>query len=313
MANIEHITVGDTTYDIKDSQILTNLIDNVGTGSVRHVEAVSSSNPYAFAEGNGTTAVGRYSHAEGYNTTASGDYSHAEGCSTTASGYYSHAEGWNTTALAAYSHAEGYNTVASVEAAHAEGYYAVAPNYYSSSYGSGTLSTDYQTAIGTYNATSASLFVLGNGTASNSRSNAFEIDGSYTNNSSQKIGYRFTKSRTSDISTTSGTAKAVLTVTELTAGIWLVAYGVRFEGDNKGVRRMNFVNTSGSSDINYQLYNAGNSITQLQATKFITVSTDNEPWYLNAYQTSGSSLNVLSASTTTSQAITYVAAIKISA
>ena len=301
MANIDTLNVGNTSYTICDpNKTITNFVDGSYTGSVQNT---------------GSTVNGSYACAYGDQTIASAR-SHAEGYFTTASGYYSHAEGWNTTALAAYSHAEGYNTVASVEAAHAEGYYAVAPNYYSSSYGSGTLSTDYQTAIGTYNATSASLFVLGNGTASNSRSNAFEIDGSgdiYTNNSSQKIGYRFTKSRTSDISTTSGTAKAVLTVTELTAGIWLVAYGVRFEGDNKGVRRMNFVKTSGSSDVNYQLYNAGNSITQLQATKFITVSTDNEPWYLNAYQNSGSSLNVLSASTTTSQAITYVAAIKISA
>ncbi len=87
---------------------------------------------------------------------ASGKYSHAEGSNTTASGHSSHAEGNNTTASGDYSHAGGYHTTANQK---------------------------YQTVIGAYNTYNGSennkidkLFVVGNGTDNNNRSNAFIVD-----------------------------------------------------------------------------------------------------------------------------------------
>ena len=287
MANIEHITVGDTTYDIKDSQILTNLIDNVGTGSVRHVEAVSSSNPYAFAEGNGTTAVGRYSHAEGYNTTASGDYSHAEGCSTTASGYYSHAEGWNTTASAAYSHAEGYNTVASGLASHAQGYYT-------------TASSSSQFVCGKYNIVDSSGkfgFIVGNGTTSSNRHNEFAVDWTgkiyidrlRCNDTNFYYGY-IVNSAATTVSTVGTTAKAVTSVT-LCGGIWICWCGVRVTGAGGKYLRASLETTSGSSAANVQLPTTTSSSAnnQIQFCKILYLDSS-ETYYLNVQVGQSSSL-----------------------
>ena len=97
------------------------------------------------------------SHAEGRSTTASGTDSHAEGRSTTASGTDSHAEGSNTTASGDYSHAEGYYTTAS-SYQHAGG------RYNSNTTGPASVSS-----------TTGSIFVLGKGTSSSARSNAFRI------------------------------------------------------------------------------------------------------------------------------------------
>ena len=87
---------------------------------------------------------------------ASGDYSHAEGLSTRTLGNYSHAEGSITTASGHYSHAGGYHT---------------------------TANQTYQTVVGKYNTykeeennKTDKLFVVGNGTDNNKRSNAFIVD-----------------------------------------------------------------------------------------------------------------------------------------
>lgn len=115
---------------------------------------------YSVAEGNGTTASALGSHAEGgninvsgvwYYLTASGNYAHAEGCATTASGRHSHSEGYLTTASGDWSHAQNRHTIADQSS---------------------------QTAIGKYNTANINnnLFVIGNGTADDSRSNAFTVD-----------------------------------------------------------------------------------------------------------------------------------------
>ena len=97
-------------------------------------------------------ASGDRSHAEGDSTTASGDRSHAEGYSTTASGYASHAEGESTTASGDSSHAEGLGTIAAGHNQHVSGKYNVEDE-----------NGDY-------------ALIVGNGTGSNARSNAFAID-----------------------------------------------------------------------------------------------------------------------------------------
>ena len=113
---------------------------------------------YSTAEGGLTTASGNYSHTEGNQTTASGGYSHAEGFSTKASGKSSHAEGTATTASGDYSHAEGCNTTAGNIASHASGHFNV------------NMKTggDVSNTVGT-------AFVIGNGTGTNARSNAFSV------------------------------------------------------------------------------------------------------------------------------------------
>lgn len=117
---------------------------------------------------------------------ASGDYSHAENFKSTASGYSSHAEGLNTVASGYGTHTEGANTVANGAYAHAEGYYTEANGVQSHVEGEGTIASGRnQHVSGSYNiADTTSLVIVGNGTASNIKSNAYKLtkngDGYYS-------------------------------------------------------------------------------------------------------------------------------------
>ena len=157
---------------------------------------------YASAMGNGTTASGNESTAMGYDTTASGEASTAMGYSTTAStqastamgklttasGDYSTAMGKLTTASGDYSTAMGYSSTASGSRSTAMGQSTTASATFSTAMGLGTTASDYSsTVIGQYNSsgssatsansfsTSAPAFVIGNGTASNAKSDAFKV------------------------------------------------------------------------------------------------------------------------------------------
>ena len=128
-----------------------------------------SSNYYAcHAEGRKTIAAGsQCSHAEGYATESLGFCSHAEGNSTVATGSQAHAEGYKTEARGGQSHSEGYRTEARGNYSHASGYYSIANG-------------DFQMVIGRYNSESATggngdFFIIGAGSSSDSRSNAFRI------------------------------------------------------------------------------------------------------------------------------------------
>ena len=162
------------------------------------VEAVDSYNG-AHSEGYDTLAFNS-AHAEGYRTTAYGETSHAEGAATTASGGYSHAQGYATTASGSSSHAEGFWSVAAVNCAHAEGYYTSALGARSHAEGDRTVASGmgshvqgyYTTGetylidvIGRYNkvnsgtsgayTASNNAFVIGNGSSSSNKSNAFRV------------------------------------------------------------------------------------------------------------------------------------------
>jgi hypothetical protein len=137
------------------------------TGSTEgcHVEGYG-----CYTEDLGTTEhYGLYAHAEGYQSHAGGDYSHAEGYQTVASGAYSHAEGRETVARSFGSHASGYQTVA-------RGEYSFAAGIGTNAYGSGL--TVPQFACGKYNTTNntTSLFVVGNGTSTSTRSDLLKVD-----------------------------------------------------------------------------------------------------------------------------------------
>lgn len=147
--------------------------------------ATKATGALSHAEGFSTEASGSYAHAEGGNTVASVTYSHAEGHGTTASGYCSHAEGCYATVSGAYSHAEGYYTTVSDYYSHAEGYYTTASGGFSHAGGVCTTALELNTAIGKYNtestttasitATTGDAFIIGNGTDSDSLSNAFRV------------------------------------------------------------------------------------------------------------------------------------------
>jgi hypothetical protein len=151
----------------------------IASGKYSHAEGYNAkaTGSYAHAEGCDTSAAYNYTHAENYHTYAFGLASHAEGNETKATGSYAHAEGDGSTASNSASHTEGYHTSASSTAAHAEGYCSTASGKYSHAGGFYTIAnTENQTAIGIYNATVADgLFIVGNGTATNARSNAMYV------------------------------------------------------------------------------------------------------------------------------------------
>jgi len=113
-----------------------------------------------------TPFLDSYASLYGYGY-ASGSYSHTEGNSAKAIGSYSHAEGKYTVSSGEASHAEGFATLASGDYSHAAGFY---------TYAKGA----YQSVVGQYNQTSSvdSAFIVGNGTATNARSNLVFAAGS---------------------------------------------------------------------------------------------------------------------------------------
>lgn len=102
---------------------------------------------------------GRCAMAEGIGTTASGIASHSEGNGTIASGNVSHTEGESTEATGESSHAEGFFAIANHRSQHAQGEYNIADD-----------STADTGERGNY------AHIVGNGTASNARSNAHTLD-----------------------------------------------------------------------------------------------------------------------------------------
>ena len=114
-----------------------------------------------FAVGYGTQATGHVAFSSGYSTTASATASTALGYSTTASGTYSTAIGEGSTASGSRSTALGKTTIASDFAS-------VVIGQFNSS---GSSVTNSATVFSTSN----TAFVIGNGTASNSKSDAFKV------------------------------------------------------------------------------------------------------------------------------------------
>lgn len=280
MANIDTLNVDGTNYSLFDSSAFHNLVDGTNTGSVKSVLSTKSDGDYSFAEGYNTEASGAYSHAEGHGTTASGNFSHAEGYLTTASGRYSHAEGYSTTASSYYSHAQGYCTTASGYFSHAEGLYTTA--YADASY-----------ACGKYSTTDSSLFKVGNGTSTSNRSDAFRVYGSSIYSSSEMnwpIGDYEYEFLASDKTIKTSTATNVCSIT-LGPGNWFIVCGVRFSSNSSGIRRVNLTTASADSDDQFQCSPVSGATTQINFTRVASPS-EETTYYLNAYQTSGSSLTL---------------------
>ena len=120
----------------------------------------NSAGTYSVAMGHNNTASGGYSTAMGRNNTASGLYATVMGESTTASGNYSTAMGSYTTVSGTYSTAMGYHSTASDFAS-------VVIGQYNSSGSSATCAALFST--------SNTAFVIGNGTDSSNKSDAFKV------------------------------------------------------------------------------------------------------------------------------------------
>ena len=178
------------------------------SGANSHAEGGSSlaSAQNAHAEGGATTASHSGAHAEGASSLACGSPSHAEGAGTIASGSCAHAEGLSSVASGTNSHAEGYNTIAIGANEHTSGIYNIADSASAwiaeTSYevgdlisieqpftdGSGesrtrtviyrckTANSDSDFTVSKWEEYGQYLFVIGNGTSNNARSNAASID-----------------------------------------------------------------------------------------------------------------------------------------
>ena len=165
----------------------------------------TASGGYTFAHGQTCSATANRSHAEGLSCIASAIMSHAEGNANTAAAIGSHVEGTGNIAVAgaSYSHVEGQNNVCSGSYSHVEGIenkllYAatlggihlggrectIAGGNYSHVHGVGLVSsgsTAYngvQYVMGSYNmqGNNTSLFIVGNGGSSASRSDVLRIN-----------------------------------------------------------------------------------------------------------------------------------------
>lgn len=143
---------------------------------------------YSFAAGLSTTASGAQSVALGDNNIASGDFSVALGYRTDATGFASTSFGHYTEATGGYSTAWGSYTSATGEYTTAWGLGSNASGYYTTAWGQNTsapslletafgrYNTTYTPAGGTFNWNNADrLFVIGNGTGTSSRSDAFVL------------------------------------------------------------------------------------------------------------------------------------------
>lgn len=131
-----------------------------------HVVFNGSMDAPSFLLGTTDATLGGFATAVGADVEASGDYSFAEGNGSTASGIYSIAM--------------GHEAEATANSAFALGYHASANGASSTALGGGTVAdSDYQTVLGRYNESDPNsdyLFILGNGTADNARSNALTVD-----------------------------------------------------------------------------------------------------------------------------------------
>ena len=150
--------------------------------------STSPTGTYASAMGNGTTASGNESTAMGYVTTASAEASTAMGYSTTASAESSTAMGRGTTASGTRSTAMGEGTTASGYSSTAMGGYTTASGIASTAMGVSTTASDFASVvIGQFNSSGSSAthatvfntantaFVIGNGTNSSNKSDAFKV------------------------------------------------------------------------------------------------------------------------------------------
>lgn len=175
--------------------------DEMGLYSFGWGHSTTATGFNSFAAGWDVTASGNHAVAMGKGSTATGSNSVALGLNSTAKGFYSFANGQNVEALGEGSFATGLSTEAAGMQSFAAGYNTRAVGQLSFAMGSGIVSRGYVAAFGRYNDTITGssvgwintdpLFMIGNGSDNNNRSNALLV----TKNGNMSIGGRMPAAR----------------------------------------------------------------------------------------------------------------------
>ena len=159
------------------------------TASTAMGNSSTASGVTSTAIGNNSTASGETSIAMGFETEATDSASIAMGYQTTSTGGASTAMGFITTASGFGSTSIGYKTTASGYGSTSIGYQTTASGNSSTAIGKNTIASDFGSlVIGQYNLIGSTVtnsatetnyantaFVIGNGTASNAKSDAFKV------------------------------------------------------------------------------------------------------------------------------------------
>ena len=164
----------DTTASGHSSTSMGIFTSASGYSSIAMGANTTASYFYSTAMGYNTTASGISSTSMGYESIASADYSTATGRATTASADYSTATGRATTASGANSTSMGHSTTASGSNSTAMGRETTASDYASLVIGQFNSSGSSATSATSFN-TSNTAFVIGNGTDSSNKSDAFKV------------------------------------------------------------------------------------------------------------------------------------------
>lgn len=235
---------------------------------------------YSVVAGHYCSAAGYAAFAEGAMNTSSGRMSHAEGGSTEASDFCTHAEGNQTKATGSTAHAEGERTVASGDHSHAGGYWTRAAG-------------ESQTVIGQFNVEDDHkyLFIIGNGTDNDTRSNAFAVtwDGDIV------LGRSPISTVTgSSVSLANNTATTVASIT-LDKGNYILTGVARFAANATGRRTMFFSKAQNSGNpwdifALEQINPSQSGVTYNTLTWPVEITADNTTVYLNVSQNSGGAL-----------------------
>jgi len=235
---------------------------------------------YSVVAGHYCSAAGYAAFAEGAMNTSSGRMSHAEGGSTEASDFCTHAEGNQTKATGSTAHAEGGGTVASGDHSHAGGYWTRAAG-------------ESQTVIGQFNVEDPReyLFIIGNGTDNDNRSNAFAVtwEGDIVLGRSP-----ISTVAGSSVSLANNTATTVASIT-LDKGNYILTGVARFGANATGRRTMLFAKAQNSGtpwDIFAleQINPSQSGVTYNTLTWPVEITADNTTVYLNVSQNSGGAL-----------------------
>jgi len=165
--------IGTGAVDLSRSTTQSTTRGATGNISIAFGSITIASGNVSTAMGFETTASGNYSTASGGATVASGSYATATGSLTTASGTSSTAMGSASTATGYHSTALGSGTSASGSRSTSLGYQTVASGFGTTSIGA--FNTIDSTANPTTNSATNRALVIGNGSDTNSRSDALTV------------------------------------------------------------------------------------------------------------------------------------------
>ena len=161
------------TVSAQVQHLYTNNSGSTSASAIGYVTTASAEG--AFASGRETEATGSSSTAMGYKVKANGDKSFAIGHLSEASGVTSTAMGYWTEANGDYSTSTGGGTKANGVNSTAMGYGSIASDYSSLVIGHWNLSGSTVTGSATAVNSANTLFVIGNGSQSWSKSDAFKV------------------------------------------------------------------------------------------------------------------------------------------